>query len=144
MTVKTLQIATGGRPLWVLMMLENAIKFIAVYAGGTCARARFVINLKHPASAGSPLGIGQQHAFGQRSEISWQSEAGQPRECKWQSEFGVGSKPAGRRLRHQFRGLCSATLAVSVVGFLRVFIGVAGDERHRDALMGDVNWAVAA
>ena len=124
MTVKTLQTATGGRPLWALMLLRVAIKFIAACASSTGARVRFVINLMQHASAGSSLGIGRQHAFGQRSEISWQRKAGQQREYRWQSEFGVGSKPTGRRLRPQFRGLRQEALAVSVAGCLGLFVGV--------------------
>jgi hypothetical protein len=132
MTVKNLQAATGGRPLRALMLLRYAIEFIASCAISTWTRARFVINLWKPVSPGSQREIGWQREFGQRCEISWQSE------------FGVGSKPAGRRLRPQFRGPRREALAVSVAGCLGVFVGVAGDDRHRDVLMGDVNWAVAA
>ena len=91
-----------------------AIKYIAFYAINTGAIARFVIN------------------FGKIVSL-WP-----------QSEFGGGSKPPGRRLRPQFRGLRIEVLAVSVAGCLGVFVGLAGDARHGDALMCDVNWAVEA
>jgi hypothetical protein len=98
MTVKTLQAATGGRPLWVLMYLRFAIEFIAAHASSTVARARFVINFGKNASSRPQRELGQLNEFGRRSEIRWQSEAGQQ------------------------RGVRSEALAVSVAGCLGVFV----------------------
>ena len=89
-----------------------AIELIANCACSTGARGQFLIN------------------FGKR--------IGQWR----QSEFGVGSKPAGRRLRPPFRGLRSDALAVA--GGLGWLVGLAGGLRHGDELMGDVNWEMVA
>ena len=100
-----------------------ATKFIAACASIAGSKALFVINLSKNASRRPQSELGQRREFGRRSEISWQREAGQQREYRWQSEFGVGSKPAGRRLRPQFRGLRSEAQAVAVVGFLGV-IGI--------------------
>ena len=74
--------------------VQCATQFIAAYAGSTGAIGRFVINLSKNVS-------------------------------QWpQSEFGVGSRPAGRRLRPQIRGLRSEALAGSVAGCLGLFAGV--------------------
>lgn len=136
MTVKTLQTVTGWLPLWSLILLRYAIEFIAACAVNTGDRARFVINFGKNASRRPQREFGPQGEFGRRSET------GQQREFNWQSEFGVESKPAGRRLRPQFRGLRSEAMALAGVSGL--LAGVAGDTRHGDELMGDVNWVVAA
>ena len=113
--------ATGWYPLWALMLLKFALEFIAVCKINTRAIGQFVINLIQQSSPSSLREVGQQSACGQRREI------------RWQSEFGVGSKPAGRRLRPQFRGLRSEALASCVVGCLGLLAGVADEAINRVA-----------